>query len=341
MYKQNELDIIPEFQRLFRWSATKKTAFVESILIGIPLPPAFAYEKEDGTWELIDGLQRISTILQFMGMLRDPDNPDRIQPPERLTQATYLPSLAGVYWDASNADEDAKSLEKPLQLFFRRARLDFQILKYPSDAKTKFDLFQRLNRGGEYANEQEVRTCSMVLANSEATRRIRNLANSDAFKRVLRISEDDVAKQKDVEYAVRSLVHATEDLRPGVNVQDFLDRSILGILDSHDPYSKIEDIAWTVQLLDRVIGNEALIPPPNAHEDIANRFSLRALEGILAGIARNRQAIEQLPNADDFIDERVRNFWQQEDVANLSGSGLRGTTRIQRSVPFGSAWFRP
>ena len=43
--------------------------------------------------------------------------------------------------------------------------MDFQILEHPSDPKTKFDLFQRLNRGGAYANEQEVRTCSMVLAN--------------------------------------------------------------------------------------------------------------------------------------------------------------------------------
>jgi len=77
MYVAEELDIIPEFQRLFRWSPEKKTAFIESILIGIPVPPAFAHEKEDGTWELIDGLQRISTILEFMGILRDHDPPPR------------------------------------------------------------------------------------------------------------------------------------------------------------------------------------------------------------------------------------------------------------------------
>jgi len=100
----------------------------------------------------------------------------------------------------------------------------------------------------------------------------RNLANSDAFKRVLRITEDDVAKQKDVEYAVRALVHTAKDFYPGVNVQEFLDRAILQIIDSDDPYSKIEDVSWAVQLLDRVSGNNALIPPPNAHEDIANRF---------------------------------------------------------------------
>jgi uncharacterized protein with ParB-like and HNH nuclease domain len=40
---------------------------VESILIGIPVPPVFVYENEDGTWELIDGLQRISTLLSLWG----------------------------------------------------------------------------------------------------------------------------------------------------------------------------------------------------------------------------------------------------------------------------------
>jgi Protein of unknown function DUF262 len=69
MYASSELNILPEFQRLFRWTEGRKSNFVESILIGIPIPPAFVYEKEDGTWELIDGLQRISTVLEFMGLL--------------------------------------------------------------------------------------------------------------------------------------------------------------------------------------------------------------------------------------------------------------------------------
>ena len=59
MYATDELNILPEFQRLFRWSDNRKSNFVESILIGIPIPPAFVYENANGTWELIDGLQRI------------------------------------------------------------------------------------------------------------------------------------------------------------------------------------------------------------------------------------------------------------------------------------------
>jgi uncharacterized protein with ParB-like and HNH nuclease domain len=67
MYASAELNISPDFQRLFRWSDERKSNFVESILIGIPIPPAFAYEKEDGTWELIDGLHEFPLFWSLWG----------------------------------------------------------------------------------------------------------------------------------------------------------------------------------------------------------------------------------------------------------------------------------
>lgn len=86
---------------------------------------------------------------------------------------------------------------------------------------------------------------------------------------------------------------------------------------------------------------QALIPPDERLEGIAPRFSLRALEGIVVGIGRNRFAIQNLPDPDEFIRQRVATFWQQPQVAEMSAAGLRGTVRIQRSVPFGAEWFNP
>jgi len=88
-------------------------------------------------------LQRISTVLEFMGVLKDPDTGETRR--SKLLGTKYLPSLNGVVWQAKGDGEE--TLDKALQLFFRRHRIDFQILKHPSDPKTKFDLFQRLNRG--------------------------------------------------------------------------------------------------------------------------------------------------------------------------------------------------
>ena len=339
MYANEELDIIPEFQRLFRWSIEKKSSFIESILIGIPVPPAFAYENPDGTWELIDGLQRISTILEFMGLLRDPDNFGMFKQ-STLVGAKYLPSLKNTRWMSHDLD-NSHVLDKSLQLFFRRARIDFQVLKHPSDPRTKFDLFQRLNRGGAYANEQEVRSCSMVLANREFTKEIKKFSETESFKSVLRITPEQIANQTNVEFAVRMIVHTFQDFDNSTDVQEFLDKSIINIITSYNQDEVVSTISWAVDTLYRALGEKALIPPENAPEEIANRFSLRALEAIAAGIARNKNAITQLNNQNEFIRDRVNSFWQQEEVVQMSASGLRGTTRLLRTVPFGQAWFRP
>jgi len=337
MYASKELNILPDFQRLFRWTNERKSNFVESILIGIPIPPVFVYENDNGTWELIDGLQRISTLLEFMGALTDVDTGKILR--SRLQKTKYLPSLQNMVWERKAEGE--VQIDKALQLFFRRARIDFQILKHPSDPKTKFDLFQRLNRGGAYANEQEVRTCSMVLANSDLTQAIRQFAQRDDVKGVFQITDEQKGSQKDVEYIVRLIAHIFADYDRNLNVQEFLDAAIVDILTGAYQSEVLQVITWTVETLHRLLGSRALLPVQNANENIANRFSLRALEAIAVGIGRNKAAIMAHAGPDEFVRQRIESFWQQPEVAEMSASGLRGTVRLQRTIPFGEQWFNP
>lgn len=260
MYTSKELNILPDFQRLFRWTNERKSNFVESILIGIPIPPVFVYENGDGTWELIDGLQRISTLLEFMGVLKDVDTGDVRR--SKLQKTKYLPSMQGLVWEEEAEGEVA--IDKALQLFFRRSRVDFQILKHPSDPKTKFDLFQRLNRGGAYANEQEVRTCSMVLANPNFTQAIRQFAQRDDFKSLFQITGEQQGNQKDVEYVVRLIVHTFADFDRTLDVQEFLDMAIVNVLTTKDENEVMTTITWLVETLNRTLGARALFPPADA-----------------------------------------------------------------------------
>lgn len=337
MYTSNELNIIPEFQRLFRWSNEKKSNFIESVFIGIPIPPAFVYEKNDGTWELIDGLQRISTILEFMGILKDPDNNDLKR--SKLLSTKYLPSLQDVVWELKAEGENP--LDRTLQLFFRRHRFDFQILKHPSDPKTKYDLFQRLNRGGAIANEQEVRTCSMVLTDRAFTQELRAFVQKESFARIFRITEDQKSNQKDLEYAVRLVVHTYENFPSGRDVQEFLDYAILKVMTERNADNVIEQIDWPVETLIRLFGEDALLPPQDVESNMAPRFSLRALEGIVVGLARNKNKIINMPDADRFIRDKIAGFWDRREVLEMSAPGLRGSVRLQKTVPFGENWFNP
>src|SRR2546422_3197477 len=101
MYKDDEFIINPDFQRLFRWEIGQKSKLIESLLLGIPLPSIFVFEQEDSKWELIDGLQRISTLLEFMGELKDPVTGE-LKPPTALVATKYLPSLDRAVWEKSD-----------------------------------------------------------------------------------------------------------------------------------------------------------------------------------------------------------------------------------------------
>ena len=66
LYRDGDLNINPIYQRLFRWDIAQQSALIESILLGIPIPPIYVYQDSEGKWNLIDGLQRLSTIFKFM-----------------------------------------------------------------------------------------------------------------------------------------------------------------------------------------------------------------------------------------------------------------------------------
>lgn len=97
LYEDGELEIHPEFQRVYRWTDEQKSKLIESILLGIPLPSIFIAQRKDGVWDVVDGLQRISTILSFMGKLKDKD--ENLLPPLQLRSTKYLPALKGKYWE--------------------------------------------------------------------------------------------------------------------------------------------------------------------------------------------------------------------------------------------------
>lgn len=345
MYKSDELNIRPEFQRLFRWSPEKKSNLIESILIDIPIPPIFTYENEDGSWELVDGLQRVSTILEFLGVLKDFDSGELL-PPSILEKTTYLPSLANAVWELSDRIvcvplDKQSALEKPQQLAIRRARLDVQVLKQPSDSETKFHLFQRLNRGGAYANEQEIRTCAMVMVNPEFVKTVKRLAADTKFREMTSIKEEAVKRQKDIEYIVRLLVHSYRDYDNKSDVEEFLDAQIIEVMKRESIQEFETRFRFVIDNLYKLYGAKALFPNAGSEGGAGIRFSLRALEAVLVGVLRNARAILELPDADGFISRQLLAFWKQPEVEMMSASGLRGTQRLQRTIPFGDRWFSP
>src|SRR5690606_37556329 len=67
MVEEGEIDRAPEYQRKFRWDEERESKLIESVILGLPVPTIFMATNKDGTWELVDGLQGISSLVHFMG----------------------------------------------------------------------------------------------------------------------------------------------------------------------------------------------------------------------------------------------------------------------------------
>lgn len=342
LYENREIFIDPEFQRLFRWDISQKSKLIESLLLGIPLPSIFVFEKGDGSWELIDGLQRLSTILEFMGKLRNPEG--KMAVPSVLEATKYLPSLHNAVWERSDRIPDVPigeqyEIDKSHQLAIKRARIGVEILKRPSDDQTKFDLFQRLNAGGTRANAQELRNCIMLMVNSEYFRAIKAAADLKPFRTVISLSDDAIEKQRHIELAVRFLVHESVPYDGVLDVEEFIDDGVVALAKAGNGARDAKLIERTFELLDVVAGKDALRRFENGRH--TGRAALVGLEGIAVGVARNLEAILTLKDPTAFVRDKIQAFWNQPETATFTSLGLRGTIRIQRTVPFGENWFRP
>jgi hypothetical protein len=142
LYEQGEIDIHPDFQRFFRWSNQQKSTFIESILLGIPIPSIFVSQRDDGIWDVVDGLQRLSTIYEFVGIL-NPNDTDEYQPFVALEATTYLPSLQGKKWNDPN--DEHNSLNQAQRLLIKRANINLVIIANTNDSQGKYELFERFH----------------------------------------------------------------------------------------------------------------------------------------------------------------------------------------------------
>ena len=208
LYVDKEMDIHPKFQRLFRWTTYQKTRFIESIMLNIPIPPIFVSQNEDGIWDVVDGVQRLSTIFQFVGKLVGEDS--ELVEPLVLSGTKALPELEGISW-LSN-DDPSKTLPQDLKLDFKRSKIVVNIVKKESDSSAKYELFQRLNTGGSKLSEQEVRNCLMIMSNPQFYDFVCTLSNNPQFIDSTPLSDRMIEEQYRMELVIRYLIAVNCDI---------------------------------------------------------------------------------------------------------------------------------
>ncbi len=176
MYEEGNLIITPEYQRVFRWDRQQQTRFIESILLGIPIPPIFVAVDDEGKWELVDGLQRISTFFSFFGLLNNYPEKNNLV----LTPGDIVESLEGY------SIEDLPMLQK---ISLKRSICRIEVIKWDSSVDMRFQLFNRLNRGSMPLTEQEIRNCIFRGFNTELNQTLIEIGESTDFLEIVKPTE--------------------------------------------------------------------------------------------------------------------------------------------------------
>ncbi len=133
-----DVDLSPDFQRDYVWNEKQKTRLVESVLLGIPLPAFYFNQEADGSYQIVDGVQRLSTISAFMAN----------QHTLRASHLEYLKNYNGFKF------KDLETLEVRR---FKSTQIVVHVIEPTTPADIKYDIFSRVNTLGSPLKAQEIR----------------------------------------------------------------------------------------------------------------------------------------------------------------------------------------
>lgn len=334
LYKDGDLEINPAFQRFFRWSDAQKVRLIESILLGIPIPSIFVAQREDGVWDLVDGLQRVSTILNFMGELKNENK--ELLPPLELQATEYLPLLDSMTWN--NGDNQ---LDSSLKRLFKREKIEIKIIKKESDTSTKFELFQRLNTGGSQLSDQEVRNCLLIMLNEDFYEILVGLSKDQNFNEVIGITERLYEERYEMELILRLLAlgNSTEDeLRSIPDVSEFLTLKVKQFADSDLRWDEEQEyLCRTFKLLNQTLGDNSFKRKSGA--EYKGGFQLTIYEVMATGVylyIKDGRDEEALP---DLIGDISTRLVDDPVFQRYSGSGSKANYRWPKFVPLSKQLF--
>ena len=338
LYRDEELDIHPEFQRVFRWSEYQKTKLIESIMLNIPIPPIFVSQNDDGVWDVIDGVQRLSTIFEFVGVFKDENG--KLTPSMTLQKTDYLPSFAGVKWENENPE---LSFTKEQQLLFKRSRIDIIIMKRESDPVAKYELFQRLNTGGTKLSDQEVRNCLMIMTNKAFYEFIIKLSKTESFVNCLPISDRRTDEQYHLELLLRMLIPEYIDWNRLSQYTDFsqlLDKETMNLCALDLDYSSIQiRFSGTFDLLYGLFDENAFKKYNGVKH--SGPVMAAAFQPIATGVYHNIDAILKTKDRGEWLKRKVQELYGTDEFIRNTTPGVRSIPRFKDLSVFGIEYFQP
>ena len=266
MVNDGLINIAPEYQRQFRWDEERQSSLVESLFLGIPVPSLFMATNVDGTWEVIDGVQRLSTMICFAGddSVREKVNAKKVEPLK----------LKGLSKLANFNDKRFSDLPVGVQNKFKLTSIKVTTLSDKSDKDVRFDLFERLNKGGVNLTPQEIRSCVYRGGFNDF---LKELSKDSNFKNCVHLSESQENDGTREELVLRFFAYLYDLDSFEHSVKDFLN-NYMSKADKGFNYSENDKLFRTVFK----ILNDAL---PNGISKGRKNTPLNLFEAVSVGAA--------------------------------------------------------
>lgn len=320
LHRDREVVIRPEYQRLFRWSNEQRSRLIESVMLRLPIPPIFLVENNDNVLELIDGLQRTSSVLQFL-------DHEAINEPELVLEGCdILRALNGVKFD---------DLSTSLKLKIKRTPIRAIIIKKSGDQFVKYEMFKRLNTGGSLLSAQEIRNCSsrMIDGGELFYSTLQALAaNADFMGAIDRLPTTNKDQRQDEELVLRFF--AVRNFREGFkgNIEEWLDNYMESILLHQAPFDAEAEgalFAKVFKLIFETFGDGAF-SRYNQHDEPTGRLAPAYFEAVVGAIADEFDAISAIDPA--VLRTRLIGAFRSDEFGNSTGPGANTIPKFNHRI---------
>ncbi|EST90241.1 DUF262 domain-containing protein [Vagococcus lutrae] len=150
MYENGEI-VVPDMQRKFVWDSIKSSRLIESIILGLPIPPLFLLEISDNQYELIDGVQRLTTLSNFVN--------GRQWNYDKQSHSKIIPSKLSKKVAVEIGGHSFNTLHEDYQKKIRRSTIPLIEFKQldPNNFNSKYLIFERINTGSIKLTPMQIR----------------------------------------------------------------------------------------------------------------------------------------------------------------------------------------
>ena len=316
-YKDSEIIISPEFQRAFRWDEERQTRFIESLLLGIPIPPIFVAETNDGVWELVDGLQRLSTILSFFGILKIEDKNNLV-----LTKGTLIEDLE---------DFTINTLPERYILSLKRAVCRVEIIRYDSDIEMRYELFNRLNTGGVELSPQEIRNCIFRGYGNKFNAFISDLSKRPEFYNNIHANDNEKERMYLEELILRYFTLKNRGAKYK-HIQKHMDDYMLSVSKNENLFNYKEEEELFMRLMKKISDLGV-----NVFQLATLPFSTSIYDPIMIAFANNIDYIDTLSKEE--IVNRIESMKNDNEFRKQTKTSSSSTSRVRKKIEIAERYF--